>query len=539
MKNTYYGLTEQQWEAAKDEIRPILIGIAKTHDQITYADLAHLLTAVHLEPDSHALHALLGALSEESINNGLLSAVVVRQEDRMPGDGFFSLAEHLYEKKIKDPLIFYAEELAKVHERWGTFSASAPHHSPIPIPRLSPTLLERHFNLFRQYVEEQDGQPLRSFSYGFLDREEGYKGRLYEEARATLDFPSWTEKDIGSGNILERVIAAIERKDNNIVKYQPRYGETSREHRALLEAREHAENRQQWEQTLYRLFHDDDSSSDHAVFERMVQLAGKRYALLSYLFFLKNKRKYAPISPTNFDRAFAALGLPTFTTSHQCSWENYCAFLALIGQVEIFLREEMQEAVDLLDAHSFLWIVSRDLVKRSTSVRPVILIPEELQLQPVEKAALRKTGYNGPVLYDEAAQLLEQREHGKTGRIAEELVRDAEVAALQAAGRDDLAKRVQIKSQDMALGYDILSFAPDGSEKHIEVKGTKTPDGHVFYLTANELLRSQETPSYFLYIVTGVGTPQPRIHYVTGPDFRSEHFALEPLSYRVRYAPKR
>jgi hypothetical protein len=306
----------------------------------------------------------------------------------------------------------------------------------------------------------------------------------------------------------------------------------------MLDARKDPSKQRDWEKVLYKLYRNDDAASDQQAFDEMVTLAGKRYALISYLFFLKNRRKYVPNSPTNFDRAFEALGAPEFSTSHQCSWENYRIFLALIAQVNEFLRGEMEELgeeVELLDAHSFLWVVSRDLIPRVAVPHAVVLVPQELHLRPMEPPAPRKPSRNGPVLFDEASMLREQKENAKTGHLAEQLVKDAEVAALEKAGKVELSKKVQIVSQDMSLGYDVLSFTPDGREKHIEVKGTKVQNGGAFFLTANELARSKEVPDYFLYVVTGIGTDHVQIHYLAGPDFQSNHFRLEPTGYRVRY----
>jgi hypothetical protein len=537
-KNTYE-ITEAQWQSAKPEILPILINIAKRKELITYKELAAMVTSVHLEADFQSLHGILGEISEEGIQidpkKGLLSVVVVRQEDKMPGGGFFKLAETLYETGIEDPLVFFSQELARVYENWGNERLSTLPKEHGPIPSLSYSQLQHFFTLFQQYIQESDGQPLRSFSYGKLDREEGYKSRLYEEARGILGFSNWKEGEIGSGTILEKTISAIELKENNIVKFQPRYGEDSREHKSLLDARGDKEKMNQWEKVLYHLYRIDDPLSDSAVFDEMVSLAGKRYALISYLFFLKNKRKYAPISPTNFDRAFHALGVSDFSTSHQCSWENYQTYLALISQVETFLRENMHEMVDLLDAHSFLWVVARDLVKLEVPQTRKALIPQEMKLTPVEPFKPKANSKHTPMLFDETTLLRDQKENSNTGKIAEMLVFDAEVAQLKKAGLEDLATKVKIVSVDMSLGYDIISYSSDGSEKHIEVKGTKSLGGGIFFLTANELRRSEEVPNYFLYIVTGIGTDKVSLHYVKGPNFQSGNFALEPLSYRVHY----
>ena len=66
-----------------------------------------------------------------------------------------------------------------------------------------------------------------------------------------------------------------------------------------------------------------------------------------------------PISPTNFDKAFKMLGVEDYKTSHQCSWENYKVFNDLLLQVKYLLVEKGIEDVTLLNAHSFVWIISK------------------------------------------------------------------------------------------------------------------------------------------------------------------------------------
>ena len=67
-----------------------------------------------------------------------------------------------------------------------------------------------------------------------------------------------------------------------------------------------------------------------------------------------------------------------------------------------------------------------------------------------------------------------------------------------------LAKCVRHISVDEGdgLGYDILSYDSQGNEIYIEVKTTEGGEKTSFYITANELLKSeQEKEKYFLYRV--------------------------------------
>lgn len=70
---------------------------------------------------------------------------------------------------------------------------------------------------------------------------------------------------------------------------------------------------------------------------------------------------------------------------------------------------------------------------------------------------------------------------------------------LNALGRSDLASKVDwvSLSQGDGAGYDILSFAQDGTERLLEVKtagGHQTPP---FYLSENERSLSDERPDDF------------------------------------------
>ena len=52
------------------------------------------------------------------------------------------------------------------------------------------------------------------------------------------------------------------------------------------------------------------------------------------------------------------------------------------------------------------------------------------------------------------------------------------------------------------LGFDVLSYNTDGSEKHIEVKTTTDKKNTPFHISQNELLYSkEESSSYWLYRV--------------------------------------
>jgi hypothetical protein len=86
------------------------------------------------------------------------------------------------------------------------------------------------------------------------------------------------------------------------------------------------------------------------------------------------------------------------------------------------------------------------------------------------------------------------------GRRGEEFVVKQEVARLEAAGHDDLARRVDWVSETKGdgAGYDILSFDPTSkAERLIEVKSTYGEPFTRFWMSRNEATFAEERPEVF------------------------------------------
>lgn len=220
------------------------------------------------------------------------------------------------------------------------------------------------FERFKALIEYNgQGRPFVSFREGLAAVWESYKPQIREHALGVLDPASWTADGIGSGSILERLIAAIEidepRKNlvNNLVFWQNRYGHANRAHRALLEARTDTHLSAEIERQIFGLF--DDETDEGATFDRLAELTHAKYPLLAYLFFLKDMDRFMPILPSIFDKAFRGLNID-LVTQRNCSWENYTRFNAALGDVREALRQVggVKDA-RLIDAHSFCWMLER------------------------------------------------------------------------------------------------------------------------------------------------------------------------------------
>ena len=229
---------------------------------------------------------------------------------------------------------------------------------------LDPGRFNEQFEKFKSRVPiHNNGQAFTNFREGVVAAWEGYKIDLRDRALGILVPDTWTEAEIGSGAILQRTITAIEIQDgdltNNLVFWQNRYGPDSRNHRVLLEAVSNNKMCKDLEQCLFDLYR--GNSDEGAIFDYLSRLTGARYPLISYLYFLKDMDRFAPILPTTFDRAFRDIGIDLVTVRN-CSWENYQRFITALGEVrKSLVAMDGLAGVRLIDAHSFCWILQRQL----------------------------------------------------------------------------------------------------------------------------------------------------------------------------------
>lgn len=80
------------------------------------------------------------------------------------------------------------------------------------------------------------------------------------------------------------------------------------------------------------------------------------------------------------------------------------------------------------------------------------------------------------------------------GRAGEEFVLELERRQLAGAGRQDLSRKVRwiADEEGDGAGYDVLSFAPTGQERLLDVKTTNGSAGTPFFLSRNELEVAKE-----------------------------------------------
>lgn len=225
-------------------------------------------------------------------------------------------------------------------------------------------IFREQYDIFIERIRRKGKVPFMSFQEGLPQEWEGYKEPLRQRALAILDAKSWQKGKIGKGQILKRLIAAIEisKTDdgdsaNNLVTWHAGYGHQSRSHYRLLDALDEPDLRQRVEQWAFEFYRENEDPSD--AFERLREITGARYDLVAYLMFLKDSEHFMPIKVQTFDAAFSALGIDV-RTSGSCSWENYKQYNKALADI----REELAKIaglsnVRLLDAHSFCWLLVR------------------------------------------------------------------------------------------------------------------------------------------------------------------------------------
>lgn len=125
---------------------------------------------------------------------------------------------------------------------------------------------------------------------------------------------------------------------------------------------------------------------------------------------------------------------------------------------------------------------------------------------------------------------IEARNHS-LGRAGEELALRFERERLLRVGASRLASQVQHVSQTKGdyLGYDILSFEPDGRERLIEVKTTRFGVWTPFFASRNEVNVSDDRYEQFQLYRVFAFSSQPKMFALSGSLRKS--CRLDPFTY--------
>lgn len=224
----------------------------------------------------------------------------------------------------------------------------------------------------------------------------------------------------------------------------------------------------------------------------------------------------------NVSAVMQELGWPT--VNGYKALENYQLLLLEVVEAQLPSNLSLQAAVE-------------NAVRRP-AVAPGLPSLAEAWVAMPKPATLRETPPEYAPRFSPARRdyLSQESRNRSLGEAGERFVVQLEVQRLHGAGKRTLADRVEhvAATQGDGLGFDVLSFEEDGRERLIEVKTTAFGELTPFFVSRNELARSnKDAPSYQLYRVFDFRS-RPRVFSLRGAI--ATHCRLDPTTYIAHLA---
>lgn len=191
-----------------------------------------------------------------------------------------------------------------------------------------------------------------SFRTGFWDSQEGYKYEVWEEARKRMAIETWPELRTDYASICKLVVQAF----FVVTKHGDTQNLVSKENSfrfdELISKKEKAAA-----SVIYSLFYGDNDAKSFTDLANLI--VGKVFdpiSVIGYLFFLKDKDKYAPVRKSGTAERLNRLSINgAFLTN--CTWNSYQHYLQIIAELQSLLLKYHPETT-FLDAQSFLWMLN-------------------------------------------------------------------------------------------------------------------------------------------------------------------------------------
>lgn len=189
-----------------------------------------------------------------------------------------------------------------------------------------------------------------AFDIGWFKEHEGYKSDVWEKAQAILDYKNWQEENIHTLDLTGRIAQCIDikmghGKKQNLIDWRESDGDGANSMKKILFDRQKLS-----EEVIYQIF---CGSDDEQAFNNAISVWGRKYPFISFLFFLKDMKNYAPVRPKIMRPRLAQLGIETDCLK-TCTWKNYQEFIQILKQIQNLMNERIPTS-RLIDAHSFLW----------------------------------------------------------------------------------------------------------------------------------------------------------------------------------------
>jgi len=200
-----------------------------------------------------------------------------------------------------------------------------------------------------------------------------------------------------------------------------------------------------------------------AAFNALVDV-GLDYQFIAYLFFIKDSKRFVPISQEKFDFIFEQLGIVDFRTRNNLSWENYNKYCELIKVVRDFLKSKSGSST-LLDAHSFLWILSNQIQKDQ-------LIKEF----DSELLKIKKEMHNLEIMVD-------QTNNSNNDQLPDDITQKSDEIVQKIQGGIDIVANQSNDPYDDEVLYETITYLPEGNRNAVLVnKYERNPKARKLYI---------------------------------------------------------
>ena len=224
-----------------------------------------------------------------------------------------------------------------------------------------------------------------------------------------------------------------------------------------------------------------------------LELNGQRYSKTAHANALMQKldgrsRQSIEFKHCNISAVMLALGFPYIDGYKPRG--NYQGMLLDVAEAQVQTNIELQDAAQAA--------VLRPAVVTAQDANGAIWVPAPKPSR-VREVPASYTPRFSPARRDYPAQEAHNRSLGRAGEL---FVLELEARRLHAAGKKGLSERVEhvAATQGDGLGFDVLSFEEDGRERLIEVKTTAFGELTPFFVSRNELARSEtDAEQYRLY----------------------------------------
>lgn len=257
-----------------------------------------------------------------------------------------------------------------------------------------------------------------------------------------------------------------------------------------------------------------------------LELNGQRYSKTEHANALLRKldgrnRRSVEFKHCNISAVMLALGYPYINGYKPRG--NYQAVLMDVVEAQLEHSPELQEAAQA----AVFRPATEPTVQKDLSLA---WVPAPVTTRVAEPRAPYEPRFSAS-RRDYLAQEARNRSLGRAGEL---FVAELEVQRLFVAGKKRLADRVEhvAATRGDGLGYDVHSFEADGRDRLIEVKTTSFGNLTPFFVSRNELARSeQDEPVFRLYRVFDF-RKEPRLFELPGAI--TKHCVLEASTYLAR-----